>query len=121
IPDGYLATNGMFSASWLLSDVKNNRLLEASTTQLKRSAGAEEAMRILAPRVRNIRIIELTKDVTAAVGEVPRDAKDPKARGSLVYVVPGANSDQKDKEGNATRRFHLFHFMTHERALTDDD
>lgn len=122
LPEGYMASNGLFSESWLIADGKNQRALEISTTQLKRSASAEEAMRIIAPRGRNIRLVTLSDGVTAAVAEVPiPEGSDMKAKGMLIYVIPGANSDDKDEEGNATRRFHLFTMMSLERTLTDED
>lgn len=142
IPDDYMATNGMFSKGWLVADLKNKRRLNMSTHLLKRSAGPEEAMRILLPYGRNIQILDLPGGSTAARAEVPIKYKTMEhvsnsinealfgyedsiieglPGGAVVYVIPGANSDNKDSDGNLTRRYHAFIFHTIKRDVTDED
>lgn len=142
LPDNYYATNGVLSHGWLMADVENKSRIYVAARKYRRSAGAEEALRIFMPRGRNIKMVELPGGITAARAEIPfkrgsweramnalNEALFGKPdsileglpNGGIVYVVPGAETDDKDKKGNLLRRYSTFVFHTVKRDLTDAD
>lgn len=142
IPDNFYATNGVISKGWLLADPKTKRRLDIGVRKYRRSASAEEALRIFMPRGRNIKMVELPGGIIAARAEVPfkrtswekgmialdealfgkpDSVLEGLPDGGIVYVVPGTNSSDKDKKGNLTRHYSTFVFHTIKRELTDED
>lgn len=124
VPGDMLLVHGMlgFGGNWVGINPDEKRAFTAYALKLKDKYSLEEAMRLHLTRARNFSYTTLPDGTKILEASLESDAREGKEKDhSLLMLIPGAKIDDKDKDGDELRRFHVLRLIAQGREVSDAD